>query len=112
MAQRTRFYHEIQVLIVFKQTKRFSVKSLLSQRFLTQMLGVFSINIFMCWKYAHYERVVLSIWLLVIYMTLKAKAKSKSIVLVTKTPLFSAKKAFNRIQIGAKKHAYWTAKAC
>ena len=65
------------------------------------MPGVFSINIFMCGKYAHYERVLLSIWLLVIYMTLKAKAKSKSIVFGAKAPLFGAKKAFNRMQIGA-----------
>lgn len=71
-----------------------SVKSLPWQRFLTQILGVFSINIFMYGKYAHYERVLLSVWLLVIYMTLKAKAKSKSIVIGGKNSFFSTKKAF------------------
>lgn len=92
--------------------ERSSVKSLPSQRFLTQMLGVFSTNIFMRGKYAHYERVLLSVWLLVIYMTLKAKAKSKGIVFGAKNSFFSTKKAFNRMYIGAQKHAYWTTKAC
>ena len=80
--------------------ERSTMKSLLSQRFFNTNAGRFFNQHIHAWEYTHYERVLLSIWLLVIYMTLKAKAKSKSIVLGAKTPHFSAKKAFNRIQIG------------
>ena len=60
MAQRTRLCHETRVLIVFKQMERSSVKSLPWQRFFNTNAERFSTNIFMCGKYAHYERVLLS----------------------------------------------------
>ncbi len=47
-----------------------------------------------------------------IYIIIKHKSKSKSIVFGSKNLFFCAKNALYMMYIGAQKHAYWTAKAC
>ena len=67
---------------------------------LTQMLGVFSTNLFVCCKYANYWDELLSVWLLASYAIFKSQTKSKSKVFGAKTPFVVQKKTFYMMQIG------------
>ena len=68
--------------------------SFLKNVFLTQMLDIFSTNLFVCCKYANNWDVLLSVWLLASYAIFRPKTKSKSNVFGTKTPFVVQKKSF------------------
>lgn len=68
--------------------------------FLTQMLDIFSTNLFVCCKYANYWDELLSVWLLASYAIFRPKTKSKSNVFWGKNSSFCAKQTFYMMQIG------------
>ena len=87
--------------------------------FLTQMLGVFSTNLLMHWKYAKYRSVLLFYWLLVCYTIFIPQTPWKgevfwgeNIIFLTKRPDISCKLGRKVMCIGTQDHGHWTSNAC